>query len=129
MDILFLLGRILIGGFFIDNGINHLRNLEGMAGYAGSKGVPAPKLAVGGSGFLLLFGGFSVLLGLQPSWGLIAILIFLAPVTLMMHDFWAIEDPQERQAQRVQFMKNLALAGAALMMLSLTQPWAYSLGM
>lgn len=42
----FLIGRILFGGFFLYNGINHLRSAKDMAPYAGAKGVPAPELAV-----------------------------------------------------------------------------------
>ena len=58
----FLIGRILIGGFFLTAGFNHFARLNVMAGYAKSKGTPAPKLAVGGSGVLLLLGGASLLL-------------------------------------------------------------------
>jgi putative oxidoreductase len=39
----FLIGRLLFGGYFLYNGINHLRNREQMAPYAESKGVPNQK--------------------------------------------------------------------------------------
>ena len=57
MTVLFLVGRILLGGYFLYNGINHFLNLGGMAQYAGMKGVPAPELAVLGTGQLLLVAG------------------------------------------------------------------------
>jgi hypothetical protein len=31
-----------------------------------------------------------------------------------MHDFWTISDEQAKQAEMTSFMKNLALAGASL---------------
>jgi putative oxidoreductase len=36
-------------------------------------------------------------------------------VTLMMHNFWAIADPQMAQLQQGMFMKNLSMLGGALL--------------
>ena len=44
----------------------------------------------------------------------------------MIHDFWNISDPTQRLGEMINFTKNAALMGAALMMLSLP-PWPYSL--
>lgn len=128
MDYIFLLGRILYGSVFILYGINHFRGLGMMSGYAASKGVPAPKLAVAGSGVLLLIGGLSVITGYQPTIGLAALVLFFVPVTLMMHAFWKVDDPQAKMAESINFMKNTGLLGAALMLLSMPQPWPLSLG-
>ncbi len=122
----FLIGRILLGGFFVSSGINHLRNRETMAGYAGSKGVPAPKWAVTASAVPLLVGGTSLLLGVKPKIGTIALLGFLAGVSPVMHDFWQNEDPGERQNNKINFMKNMALAGAALALMGVEEPWEAS---
>lgn len=130
MDILFLLGRILYGGYFVFNGINHFAKLDMMAQYAAMKKVPAPKLAVAGTGALLLLGGLSVLLGAWPQWGLWLIVVFLVGVTPQMHNFWAVTDPMQRMGEMVNFTKNVALLGAALMLMNVAamQPWPYSLG-
>ena len=128
MEIAFLIGRIVLGVYYLFNALNHFRNLNMMAGYAGSKGVPAPKLAVAGTGVLLLLGGLSILLGVQPTIGAILIVVFLVPVAFMMHNFWAVQDPQMKMMEMVNFMKNLALAASALMFLAIPQPWPFSLG-
>lgn len=99
-----------------------------MTGYAASKGVPSPKLAVVATGVLLLLGGLSILLGYQPTIGVLLIVIFLVPVAFMMHKFWAVQDPQMKTAEMVNFMKNIALAASALMFLAIPQPWPFSLG-
>lgn len=127
MDILHLLGRIIFGGFFIYNGVQHFMDMDTMKGYAGSKGVPAPGLAVAGSGLMLVLGGASVLLGLWPRIGLALVILFLVPVAFMMHDFWAVPEDQ-KQAEMVNFSKNMALAGAALIMLAGAGSWPYMLG-
>ncbi len=128
MDIAFLIGRIVLGVYYLFNAFNHFRNLNMLAGYAGSKGVPSPKLAVAGTGLLLLLGGLSILLGYQPTIGVILIVVFLVPVAFMMHNFWAVQDPQMKMVEMVNFTKNLALAASALMFLAIPQPWPFSLG-
>lgn len=128
MEIAFLIGRIVLGAYYLFNAYNHFKNLEMMTGYAASKGVPAPKLAVAGTGVLLLLGGLSILLGYQPTLGVILIVVFLVPVAFMMHNFWAVQDPQMKMGEMVHFMKNIALAASALMFLAIPQPWPFSLG-
>jgi putative oxidoreductase len=127
MDYLFLLGRILFGGFFLLNAYNHFTRASSMAPYAASKGVPAPRMAVLGSGLLLALGGLSILLGVKPKWGVLLLALFLVPVTFAMHNFWADQDQQTRQSNEIQFQKNLALLGASLMLLLIPEPWVLSL--
>jgi uncharacterized membrane protein YphA (DoxX/SURF4 family) len=127
MTALFLVGRILLGGYFLYNGTNHFLNLGFMAQYAGSKGVPAAEIAVLGSGLLLLIAGASILLGLFPKVGIACAAIFFLGVTPMMHNFWAA--PAEQQmAEMVNFTKNIALLGATLMLVAIPEPWLVSVG-
>ena len=106
---------------------NHFMKLNYMSGYAQAKGVPSPKLAVAGSGVLLLLGGASVLLGLYPTIGIILLIVFMLGTTFQIHNFWAVTDPQMKQAEMVNFLKNMALTGALLMLLAIPQPWPFSL--
>lgn len=112
------LGRILFGGFFIMSGYNHFAKLNMMSGYTQSKGVPASKPAVAGTGLLLLIGGISTLFNIYPVVGLVALILFFVPATFLMHAFWKIQDPMARMGERVNFTKNLALLGATLLLLS-----------
>ena len=126
MRALHVLGRMIFGGFFAYSGINHLQNSAGMAQYAGAKGVPVPQQAVQGTGAMLLAGGLSIMAGLKPRQGLALIIAFLVPVSLQMHRFWDEQDPQQRQAEMIQFMKNMALVGAALALMQVDEPWPAS---
>ena len=127
MDVLFVAGRILFGGFFVLSGIRHFQHLAMMAAFTGSKGFPAPKLAVIGSGLLIIAGGLSILLGVRPAWGVALISFFLIPVTFVMHQYWKHTDPMMRINDQVNFLKNVALLGAAWMLLMIPQPWPISL--
>ena len=93
---IFIIGRILLGGFFINSGINHFKGIGMMSGYAQMKGVPLPKVSVAFSGALVLLGGLSVLLGVYPTVGVAALALFLIPVTFMMHAFWKVRIPWPR---------------------------------
>ncbi|MGD0750556.1 MAG: DoxX family protein [Anaerolineales bacterium] len=127
MAIAFLIGRIILGGYYLYSAVHHFMGIKMMSGYAASKGVPAPKLAVGGSGLLLLLGSLSILLGYQPYIGAIMIVVFLVPVAFMMHNFWSVSDPQAKMGEMINFMKDIALAASALMFLAIPTPWPFSL--
>ena len=128
MEIAFLIGRIILGLYYLMMAANHVTQLEMMTGYASSKGVPSPKLAVLGGGALLLIGGLSILIGFQPLIGVIALVLFFLPVTFIMHDFWTVEDPQMKMAEMINFTKNMGLMASALMFLAISTPWPFSLG-
>jgi putative oxidoreductase len=127
MELLLLIGRIIFGGFFIISGINHFTNVGMMAGYAGSKNVSAAPLAVIGTGVLLVLGGLSVVLGFLPILGLLLLIIFLVPTSLLMHNYWTVQDPQMRAAEQVNFLKNMALTGAALALMYGARTWPLSM--
>ena len=125
MSIAFLIGRIIFGAYWIRVAYNHIFGASHMIGYAASKNVPAPKVAIIGSGILALLGGLSILLGSWTTTGIILLVVFLVGVTFKMHDFWNDQDAMAKMGNSVNFMKNVALIGALLMMLAISQPWAY----
>jgi putative oxidoreductase len=127
LDVALLVGRVLFGGLFVYNGLNHFRNRAAMTGYAAYKGVPAPALAIVGSGAWLLVSGLSIVLGIRPYGGAVMAAVFLLAVTPVMHNYWTVTDETQRLGEFINFTKNMALLGAALMMLAIPAPWPYSL--
>lgn len=119
METIFWIGRILLGGYFIYNAYNHFTNLASMSGYAKSKNVPMPKASVVLTGVMLLVGGISILSGLWLLTGLWVLVIFLIVTSIMMHPFWKVTDPMMKMGEQINFTKNMALAGALLMMIAL----------
>jgi putative oxidoreductase len=112
------LGRVCFALIFIVSSFGHFLpgKMEGMVKYAAGQGVPLANIAVPFSGILALLGGLSVAVGFKARWGAALIVLFLVPVTLMMHNFWAA-DPEHYQMQMISFMKNLSMLGGALMMI------------
>ena len=128
MEIAFLVGRVMIGLFWINGAIAHFTQAKFMVPYAKMKGVPFSELAVPGTGILLLIAGVSILTGIFPVIAVAALALFLIPVTLMMHNFCAIEDQTMKMNDMVMFTKNMALLGYTLVLLAIPQPWPFSLG-
>lgn len=108
-----VLGRLLFAAIFVMAGSNHFNKQT--IGYAGSQGVPLASIAVPLSGLLAILGGLSILLGYRAKLGAWLIVLFLIPVTLMMHKFWTVSDPMMAQIQTVMFMKNVSMLGGALL--------------
>jgi putative oxidoreductase len=123
----FLVGRILVGCYYLQSAFHHFTNVGQMARYTAAHGVPAPEVAVIGGGVLLLIAGLSLLLGIYPRVGVAALVLFLLPVTLIMHAFWADRDPMQRQNDLINFTKNIGLLGSSLMFLAVPRPWPYSI--
>jgi uncharacterized membrane protein YphA (DoxX/SURF4 family) len=124
----FLVGRIVFGVVLGFMGLNHFTGLDGMSGYADAKGVPTPRLAVAASGLVLVAGGLSIALGVFPILGAASIALFFLVVTPVMHDFWTVDDPEQRQSEMTDFLKNATLFGAALVLVALGgTAWPYAL--
>ncbi len=113
MKYIVLLGRILYSTIFLMAGPNHFT--AGTIGYAASKGVPMASIVVPLSGIIAFLGGLSILLGYKSKYGAWLIVIFLVPVTFMIHNYWTYTDPMQTQTQMVHFMKNISMLGAAFM--------------
>jgi putative oxidoreductase len=126
MKAAFLIGRLVFGGFFLYNGIHHIKERKQLAQYAGAKNVPMPEAAVTATGIALIAGGVSILLGVKPKLGTAAIAGFLAGVSPVMHNFWSVQDPNQRMTEMVQFSKNMALLGSALALMGVDEPWPAS---
>jgi putative oxidoreductase len=111
--LLTLVGRFFYVLIFLMAGTGHFSKQA--IGYAASQGVPLASVAVPLSGFLALAGGLSILLGYRVKVGAWLIVLFLVPVSLMMHRFWAVSDPMTAQIQQIMFMKNMSMLGGALL--------------
>ena len=126
MKAAFLIGRLVFGGFFLYNGINHLKQRKQLGQYAESKNVPMAEAVVASTGVVLVAGGASILLGVKPKLGTAAIAGFLAGVSPVMHNFWSVQEPQQRMNEMINFSKNMALLGAGLALMAVEEPWPAS---
>jgi len=127
MEIAFLIGRVIVGLYWLMGAVNHFTQVKTMVPYAKMKNVPMAELAVPGTGVLLLVAALSIITGFYPVVAVAALVVFLVPVTFMMHNFWTIEDPMAKMSDMIMFTKNISMLGYTLVLLGIPQPWAFSL--
>jgi len=119
MELLVLIGRVAFALLFLGSGFAHFAQREMMTGYAASKKVPAAAVMVPVTGALITIGALMVAIGIWPDLGALLLVVFLLPTAVLMHGFWSETDPAARVQEQTQFLKDLALAGAALVMFAL----------
>lgn len=107
-----LIGRICLSSIFLISTPSHFSR-EGIA-YAASQGVPLSFLLTPLAGLLALAGSVSLLIGYKAREGAWLLVLFLIPVTLIMHAFWNVSDPTAAELQRIMFLKNLSILGGVL---------------
>jgi putative oxidoreductase len=106
------LGRLFYSLIFVVAGFGHFTHQE--IAYAAAQGIPIAGVLVPASGIMAIVGGLSILLGFHGKLGAWLLVLFLVPVTLTMHNFWAVKDPMMQQIQMAMFLKNISMLGSAL---------------
>jgi putative oxidoreductase len=120
-----LIGRILIAVIFLVSGYGKIAGFDGVAGYIGSKGLPMPEVLAALTIVLELVGGVLLVIGYKVRWVAIVFFLWLIPTTYLFHRFWGI-DAAQVQAQQINFLKNVSIMGAFLLLFGFG-PGAYSL--
>lgn len=111
-----LVGRIMVAAIFLWSGIGKIGGFAGTAGYMASIGVPLAELALVVTIVVEVGAALMLILGWQARLGAAALLLWMIPVTLIFHAFWAVPADQA-QMQMIQFFKNVGLMGAMLLII------------
>jgi putative oxidoreductase len=111
-----LVGRVLLGAIFLMAGVAKLMDWAGTAAYMESQGLPMVDVLLPIAAAVEIVGALSILTGTFARAGALALFAFLIPTTLVFHDFWTLEGA-ERQAQMIDFLKNLSIMGGLLLLI------------
>jgi len=65
---------------------------------------------------LSLIGGLLLLVGVKEKLGAGLLIVFLVPVTILMHSFWFFEG-SVREQEQIHFLKNMAILGGLILVL------------
>ncbi|MFQ5550419.1 MAG: DoxX family protein [Gemmatimonadales bacterium] len=113
-----LAGRILLALIFVVSSLLKAGAWDQTTGYMAHKGMPLIPLFLAGAIVVELLGGFSILLGFKAKVGATVLFVFLIPVSLIFHNFWALEGV-EQQVEMTMFLKNLSIMGGLLLVIGL----------
>lgn len=120
-----LLGRLFLSVIFLIAGLSKFANYDSTAAYMISKGIPMLPYTLVAAALCEILGSLSLILGYKARWGALLLLIFIIPTTIIFHNFWSYEGPQQQQ-QFIEFLKNLGIIGG-LILAATTGPGKYSI--
>jgi putative oxidoreductase len=121
------LGRSMLAPMFVAGGLDAYRHPETKVGkaaavttaIAAALGLPDDTPAfVRANGGLQVLGGTLLGLDVFPRLAALLLAASLVPTTIAGHPFWDLSDPGERAAQRTQFLKNAAMFGGLLLVVT-----------
>jgi putative oxidoreductase len=108
-----LLGRLLLAWVFVPSGWAKLVGFSGVAGYIASKGIPFPEVCAAIAVVAELGLGLLLLVGWKARWAALGLAIFVAVITPLFHNYWAMPEAQVMM-QKQAFNKNLGIVGGLL---------------
>ena len=112
-----LVGRILISAIFLLSGIGKIGGFANTAGYMASQGVPMINVLLAITIVIEIGAAAMLILGWKARWGAALLFLWMIPVTLLFHNFWAAPVDQQ-MIQQIMFMKNLAIMGGMLFIMA-----------
>ena len=110
------LGRLLYCGILAYMSIDGFQNNEKRVEVAREKGVPVPDVMVPFVTGMLLVANLGLLFWKYPRVAAGAVILFFLGTTPVIHNFWALEG-KERQGNKINFLKNVALLGGVIILL------------
>ena len=110
-----LVGRILLGVFFVMSGFEKITGFQGTVGYIAAAGLPLPQIVAVLTILVELGGGLLLVFGFLTSWAALALAVFTLAAAVLFHNFWAAPTA-EQMNQFINFWKNVTLAGGMLVL-------------
>ena len=117
-----IVGRGLLAPMFIINGAKAAMEPGKRVAVTENAGLPEPELLVRLNGAAMAVGGVALALGIKPRWASVLLAGCLVPTTAVGHAFWSADDPATREAQKIQFAKNVAMLGGLVLVHATGEP-------
>lgn len=118
MAMLRYLAQVFLSGVFFIGGADAFRKPGGRVQKAADFGMPEPELAVKANGAAMVVGGAALALDVAPRAAAALLAVCLIPTTLAGHAFWKESSEAGRAGHRTQFLKNAAMLGGLLFVVS-----------
>lgn len=113
-----LAGRILIAIIFIHSGLGKIFGWGPTLAMMQKKGIPFAEVALFLTILIVLGGALMLVIGWKVEWAAAALFLWMIPVTLVFHAFWAVP-PEQVFNQTNHFLKNVAIMGALLLLVGM----------
>jgi len=113
-EVLFLIGRVLLGWYFLIDGLGKFPNINPFVGYVTSLGVPSPYFMAWVGGIAEFLVGLTLVFGVATRYGTLLGILFVIIATALAHRYW--QYPAAAQlGQYVNLMKNSVILGGMVL--------------
>ena len=110
------IARIALAILFLWGGAMKLLGYAGFVGYLHSKGVPYPSYGAIAATAIELLGGIALVLGVRTRPVAFLLAVYAIVTAIFGHDFWNVTQAAAQQEAVIHFWKNVAIAGAFLLL-------------
>lgn len=118
-SLLFLIGRILLGAFFLWKAVERMQHWNEAGEALRRKKIPYVSHVLSLSMLFLVIGGLSIILGIYARGGALLLLIYMVAHMYKLHAFWSLGAGTERTLEKLMFMKDLAIVGGLFLILAM----------
>ena len=112
-DVLWIVGRLLLGLYFAAAGIHHFSAIEPLTQAIAARGVPAARMVLLAGSVFQTVCGVALILGFWPAWAALGLVLFTIAASLLFLNFWSMEGAARDGAVGT-WKTNLALIGGLL---------------
>ena len=117
-DISILIGRSLLGLYFLGPGLAKIFNYSSYAVVMEENQVPLTLIALPVVILIQVIGGIMLILNLNVKVSALALFITTIVINIYIHDFWTLADGKKKAHETQNFVKNLAICAGLLVLAS-----------
>ncbi|HTP78754.1 MAG TPA: DoxX family protein [Rhizomicrobium sp.] len=114
-----LIGRLVLAWFYLSEAVHYAGQWDATVQLMALRNMPVPPLLLALTIIALFLGGLALVLGFHTRHGALLLFAFTIAASLAMHNFWQIQNPLERAADYEIFSRNMAIAGALLVLVGI----------
>jgi putative oxidoreductase len=119
-----VLGRVLLGLYFLVPGLMKITGYAGMLAYMSKHGVPWTEPMLILTIALEVGGGLALIAGWRTQWAALLMAGLTLVINVYMHDFWNLHDGGSQPHETQNFIKNLAIFAGLLILAARGAPRA-----
>lgn len=118
-NICLLVGRLLMGLYFILPALQKVMNYQVMTNYMLEHNVPATALLLPITIIIQITAGLAMIIGYKGKIAAFVLVGLTLMISIYMHAFWAMPEGLERNHETQNFIKNMGIMAGLLMVSSL----------
>jgi len=114
-----LLGRLLMGSYFIIPAVSKINNFSGTSSYMEQHNVPMVSVLLVVTILIQLTAGVAIIVGFKGKAAAFLLAGLTLVISIFMHNFWDIEESLARSHELQNFFKNMGIMAGLLMITAL----------